>query len=226
MAQVVQGHHVIPQAIYRDFRSLFDQGLPGWNIDGDYNLDARPTSMIGSAQLDAPRHSGNHKALNDALEDLLTDLQKNYPPSDWSNRLGQLVNFLEDGNNLQNLAANSPTGGFVAFTNLKDPHLIQELGYVPNTESLKADYFSKHLDWDNIASTPSGQAVANLNVRLVDGQLTYDSPNGTGIKGFFSIESEQLAASVGCAFMRTFPIRPSLSTLRTHAHVALYGLSR
>ncbi|MEL7190703.1 MAG: hypothetical protein AAGK17_14220 [Pseudomonadota bacterium] len=67
MAQVVQGHHVIPKAIYKDFPDPFDNNLPGWKLDGDYNLDARPTSLIGSAQLEAPRHSGNHKALNDTI---------------------------------------------------------------------------------------------------------------------------------------------------------------
>jgi len=51
MAQSIQGHHVIPQAIYERCKVLFDNYLPGWKLDGDYNLDARPTSMIGSASV-------------------------------------------------------------------------------------------------------------------------------------------------------------------------------
>jgi hypothetical protein len=36
----IQGLHTLPQQIWDDFELVFEKFLPGWNINGIYNLQA------------------------------------------------------------------------------------------------------------------------------------------------------------------------------------------
>lgn len=50
MAQGFQGHHSTPWAVFRDNRDLFEDFLPGWDADGEYNFELRANTQAGAIQ--------------------------------------------------------------------------------------------------------------------------------------------------------------------------------
>jgi hypothetical protein len=53
----MQGAHGIPQQSADEFRIIFDENLPGWNVNGGYNLSAQTSTQMASLQLNKLLHS-------------------------------------------------------------------------------------------------------------------------------------------------------------------------
>ena len=70
MGQRIQGHDIIPKALFRPLGGVIQNWLPGWSGSVVYNFDARASSQMAAAQLDILLHSGPHKWLNDSMRPL------------------------------------------------------------------------------------------------------------------------------------------------------------
>ena len=57
MAQGFQVHHSTPWAVFRDNRDLFEDFLPGWDADGEYNFELRANTQAGAIQMGGSRRS-------------------------------------------------------------------------------------------------------------------------------------------------------------------------
>jgi hypothetical protein len=132
MGSVIQGLDTLPAQIFRDFKPIFDDLLPGWAITGEYNLQPGASTQRGAAQLQLLMQSGNHKWINDAVAEL-------FEHPDWiaaehiqgkrTQMLSALVQFMSEASGPGALASGGArTGNFIAFSSLSDPHLIAKLG--------------------------------------------------------------------------------------------------
>ena len=65
----LQGDHCIPRQIATLFEDVFIRNLPGWNLDGAYNLSARPSTQLAALQLNKLMHAGPHPWINKAISD-------------------------------------------------------------------------------------------------------------------------------------------------------------
>ncbi len=182
-SQGIQANDILPQAVENEYRRLFTQYLPGWQLTGEYNYSASPSTQMAAVQLKMPLHSGSHPWINDTLIKLLKTFEKDVKPELRTLRLAQLVNFLTEAQNLDNFDKAGKTGGYVAFTSRMDPYLIDKMGYHENTDHLRG-YNKTHLDWNKIAATPAGKEIEALKPQLVNGKLRYDGTLNNG--SFFS----------------------------------------
>jgi hypothetical protein len=55
-SQGIQGHHLFVQELMEDFGDQFSQLLPGWDVNGEYNLAARASNNKIAAQLKIGMH--------------------------------------------------------------------------------------------------------------------------------------------------------------------------
>jgi hypothetical protein len=60
MAAGLQGMDTIPKAIFRDFKAIFDDYLPGFSADGIYNYALGAETAIAAEQAGIPMHLGSH----------------------------------------------------------------------------------------------------------------------------------------------------------------------
>lgn len=123
-SQSIQAHDGIPNAVARDFRGLLERYLPDWSVDGEYNYRASASTQRAAVQLETIMHSGSHPWINDALNNLLNGFEQKVAPDVRSERLAQLVNYIHESQNLDNLNPNGKTGGYVAFTSRSDPYWL------------------------------------------------------------------------------------------------------
>ena len=163
-SQGIQGHHLFVQELMEDFGDQFSKLLPGWDVDGEYNLAARASNNKIAAQLKIGMHLGSHKWLNDTLRGLLTNpLYTNAAPDQKTKMLGGLVNVL--------LEAEDPTGaktnGFFNATSRSDPHLLKDIGTKPDVPAITART-ANALNWETIQEMPAYKEVADLpNLKVV-----------------------------------------------------------
>ena len=90
---------------------------------------------MASVQLNKLLHSGSYPWINDVLKTLLARPEfVNASAAEKTLKLSQLVNYLTEAQNLNG----AKTGGFVAWANRTDPHLIKSLGFQPSVDYMRS----------------------------------------------------------------------------------------
>jgi hypothetical protein len=77
----IAGHDIWPTKFHADLVKLFKDYLPGFSVNAEYNLTPRAATQWAAAQTGLFLHNGDgpHRAVRDAITDLLAKLQDGMP---------------------------------------------------------------------------------------------------------------------------------------------------
>ncbi|WP_208347476.1 calcium-binding protein [Pseudaestuariivita rosea] len=144
MADGVQVHHILPTAVYDEFKDIIDRWTKsGSNVpyvqNAAYNLVLLPTTVEGAEAMKLPKHLGSHPWLNNAWRNIIEDIDS----SDASDiqkaqQFKAAHSFFRGALDYSN--PDNPQTEFKTFIGREDPAAKAFFGDTPTTEQMHEHY--------------------------------------------------------------------------------------